>query len=120
MLTRLPDTRRGAPCVVGCTGVHSYTHDGTRWCWPGAQRGRQGLDVEVVTHDPPEHLARRAHGVADFWTAWTALEVVAKLTDTPALALFSRHGLRVPVPDGVRLEHERIGDTLCCRGRWVA
>ena len=120
MLTRLPDTLRGAPCVAACTSVHSYTHDGARWCWQGAERGQAAVDAEVTTADPPEHLRRRATGVDDFWAAWTELEVVAKLTDTPVLALLTRHGLPTPVPAGIRLDHLRVGDTLVCQGRWAA
>lgn len=120
MLTRLPDTTRGDACVAGCTGVHSYTHDGARWCWPGAEPGREAMDAEITTVEPPEHLSRRLHRGDDFWVVWTGLEVVAKLTDTPALSLLARHGLPTVVPTGISLDHVQVGDTLICQGRWAA
>lgn len=114
-LRRLPDTPRGTPCAEGCSGIHSYTADDTRWCWAGASRGRHAIDAELTVADPPPHLARRAVGL-DFWPSWTQLEVVAKLTDTPSLALLSTHGLGAPLPDGVHVRHETHGDTLVCLG----
>lgn len=119
MLTRLPHTSHAAPCVPGCTAVHSYTADGARWCWPGAERGTAAVDAEIAT-DPPPHVAARAGAVDDFWEEWTRLEVVAKLTDTPALALLARHGLPTPVPAGMELDHVRLGATVVCQGRWVS
>ena len=116
----LPATAHDAPCVTGCTRVHSYTADGTRWCWQGAVRGRAAIDAEVSTVAPPPHLAARARDVDDFWVEWTRLEVVAKLTDTPVLALLARHGLPTPVPEGIDLGHVRRGDTLVCQGRWAS
>lgn len=120
MLTILPATPHGAPCLPGCGSVHSYTADGARWCWQGAVRGRDAIDAEVATATPPPHLARRACDVDDFWAEWTRLEVVAKLTDTPVLALLGRHGLPTPVPAGIELAHLRLGDTLVCHGRWAS
>ena len=114
-LRRLPATPRGTACRDGCTGVHSYTADGTRWCWVGAVRGTHAIDAELTTNPPPEVLRRRFDG-PDFWRAWTALEVVAKLTDTPALARLSTHGLGAALPPGVTVVHHRLGDTLVCLG----
>ncbi|NLE97499.1 MAG: hypothetical protein GX596_05860, partial [Propionibacterium sp.] len=96
-------TPRSARCPQGCTGVHSYTSDDVRWCWPGAMPGRQALDVELVTDTPPAVAAGYPDAVT-FFRAWTQLEVVAKLTDTPALTLVGRGCLGQPPPAGVEVE----------------
>lgn len=113
-LRRLPHRPRGSACEDGCTGVHSYTADDTRWCWAGAQRGRHAVDAERIAIPPP-HLTARAPGL-DFWRAWTELEVVAKLTGTPVLALLYRQGLGAPTPPGIIVEHRRQGEFHCCLG----
>lgn len=95
--------------------MHSYTSDTTRWCWAGAHPGVQAIDAELCDAPPPPHLARRAVGL-DFWEAWTELEVVAKLTDTPVLALFGAVGLGAPLPEGIRVEHRLLGHTHVCLG----
>lgn len=123
MRAQLGDTRatvvdmpRQEDCPAGCTGVHSYTDDGRRWCWVGAPSGRAALDVEL-RRDPPAPLARRLPRGADFWAAWTHLEVAAKLTDTPVLTLIGRGLLGAPGPDEIAFSSFDTAEFSMCLGR---
>lgn len=93
--------------------MHSYTSDGTRWCWVGAVRGRQALDAELISGPVPDVIARRLSASEDPWRQWTALEVEAKLTDTPVLALLQRGGGEHPA---ITCSHQVFGQTLVCLG----
>lgn len=112
-------SRRGTHCPGGCLRIHSYTSDGIRWCWrptrlePGV---RYAVDVELTT-EPPAALARRLHSDGDFWHAWTKLEVVAKLLDTPVLTLVGRGELGTPAPPGISIEYVELDGALACLGR---
>lgn len=113
-LIRVP---RAEPCPEGCTGVHSHTSDDVRWCWPGATPGREAFDVELVSTPPPA-LAARYDDDEEFHHAWTRLEVVAKLTDTPALTLLGRGELGAPAPRGVEVEYlDGFDGAVVCIGR---
>lgn len=113
-LIRVP---RADTCPEGCTGVHSYTGDDMRWCWPGATPGLEAFDVEL-TSTPPPAVASRYDGDEDFHRAWTRLEVVAKLTDTPVLTLLGRGLLGEPAPEGVQVEYPHgYGQAVVCIGR---
>ena len=108
--------RRDEPCPDGCTGVHSYTSDGIRWCWQGAGPAREAIDVELPTAPPPA-LTARHDGDEDFWLAWTRLEVVAKLTDTPVLTLVARGVLGRPAPSDIIVEHLFVDGAVVALGR---
>lgn len=112
MLTATP---RHTPCPTGCTGVHSYTATGFRWCWPGADPSRNAIDAEDIAGPFPARL-RRELGAADPWRVWTALEVEAKLTDVPVLVLLRRRLAGAPAAPGIRLRYEHHGDTMICKG----
>ncbi|MGL5865284.1 MAG: hypothetical protein ACRCYX_05330 [Dermatophilaceae bacterium] len=74
-------------------GTHSRTADGRVVCWsvPPADGERVAVDAECVGAASPPALARRWSIGDGFEAAWTATEVVAKLTDIPVL-LLARHG----------------------------
>ena len=95
--------RKDACTADGCAHVHSYTADDTRWCWPGPAEPRRAIDVEFRDAPPAQLLAKLPSG-GDFWHEWTRLEVVAKLTDTPALTLLGRGLLGAPVPTEITVE----------------
>lgn len=96
--------------------LHSYTDDDVRWCWrPEALPGPGAIDVELPTTPPPP-LAARLQGDEDFWRAWTRLEVVAKLTDTPVLTLVGRGQLGLPAPEGIVVEHRVVDGAVVCVG----
>ncbi|WP_093248223.1 hypothetical protein [Tessaracoccus oleiagri] len=114
MIVRVP---RGERCPDGCTGVHSYTSDGIRWCWQGADAAREAIDVELPTAPPPAAVAARYEGDEDFWLAWTRLEVVAKLTDTPMLTLVARGDLGRPAPSDIAVEHLFLDGAVVALGR---
>ncbi len=110
-------SRRDLPCPDGCTLIHSYTSDDTRWCLRAPGWG--ALDVERSTTPPPA-LAARLTSDEDFWRAWTRLEVVAKLTDTPVLTLLGRGLLGSPEPGHVEVAQFVVGDAVVCCGRLVS
>lgn len=106
---------RGVACPGGCRRAHSYAPSGERWCWRPPTAAGGAIDVEAADAAPPPHLLRRLGAPAPgFWHAWTRLEVIAKLTDTPVLTLLRDAGPRPAVPEGFRLEHLRVDDHLCC------
>lgn len=70
-----------------------------------------------LTAEPPVVFARRLHSDDDFWHAWTKLEVVAKLLDTPALTLVGRGELGAPAPPGISIEYVELDGALACLGR---
>ena len=108
--------RRDEPCPDGCTGVHSYTSDGIRWCWQDADPAREAIDVELPTAAPPA-VGARYDGDEDFWVAWTRLEVVAKLTDTPMLTLVAQGHLGRPSPPDIAVEHLDLEGAIVALGR---
>lgn len=112
-------SRRGTNCPGGCLHIHSYTSDGLRWCWRPARLEpgvRYAVDVELEVAPPPA-LARRLRTDEDFWHAWTRLEVVAKLLDTPVLTLVGRGQLGAPAPPGISIEYVELNGALACLGR---
>ena len=70
-----------------------------------------------LTTEPPAALARRLRSDEDFWHAWTKLEVVAKLLDTPVLTLVGRSELGAPPPSGISIEYVELDGALACLGR---
>lgn len=113
VIVRVPRDER---CPDGCTGVHSYTSDGIRWCWQGADPAREAIDVELPTATP-RAVGSRYDGDEDFWLVWTRLEVVAKLTNTPILVLVARGGLDRPAPEDIAIEHVSIDGAIVALGR---
>ncbi|WP_296140719.1 hypothetical protein [uncultured Tessaracoccus sp.] len=109
-------SRRGEACPDGCQGVHSTTADGVRWCWRPDGGAPAAIDVEL-RREPPPHLASRLRSDEDFWLAWTRLEVVAKLTDTPVVTLLGAGALGSPAPAGITVRHVERGDAVLCLGR---
>ena len=112
-------SRRGTTCPGGCLHIHSDTTDGRRWCWRPARPEpgvRYAVDVEL-TANPPAALARRLPSGEDFWRAWTRLEVVAKLLDTPVLTLLGRGELGAPAQAGISVEYVELDGALACLGR---
>lgn len=107
--------RKDACPATGCAGVHSYTADETRWCWPGPSHPPRALDVELRT-TPPTHLAVRLPDGIDFWRAWTELEVIAKLSDTPVLTLLGRGLLGAPSPAWLQVGFAEWDDVVACFG----
>lgn len=97
-------------------GLHTYPDEFERWCWRTGRSGSFAIDAEHLSRPLPSALVRFQPGASrtDFWTAWTRLEVVAKLSDTPAVLLLKSGGLDGPLPPGVTIEHVRYGDTICC------
>ena len=112
-------SRRDTHCPGGCLHIHSYTSDGLRWGWRPARLEpgvRYAVDVELTT-EPPAVFARRLRSDEDFWHAWTKLEVVAKLLDTPVLTLVGRGQLGAPAPPGISIEYVELDGALACLGR---
>ena len=76
---------------------------------------KYAVDVEL-TAEPPAVFARRLHSDDDFWRAWTKLEVVAKLLDTPVLTLVGRGELGAPPPSDINIEYVELNGALACLG----
>lgn len=96
--------------------MHSYTARQERWCWRPRGGGKHAFDVELCDREPPEPVVRHLQVTPgqDFWQAWTRLEVVAKLTDTPVLTLLRARPEDVALPKGFRAWHVRYGDFVFC------
>ncbi|MGL4745253.1 MAG: hypothetical protein ACRCXL_12810, partial [Dermatophilaceae bacterium] len=124
------------PAVVGPAaghrcgrGTHSRTADGQVVCWSVPQVGgeRFAVDAECADVLAPPALTQRWSGPVRAGSlpggvvaAWTATEVVAKLTDTPVLLLAARGPVTsVAVTHGARrvvLRHERRRGLHLCFG----
>lgn len=109
---------RSDPCSADCTGVHSYTSDGMRWCWQDADPKHNAIDAEIIEVPPPA-LKKRHTGPECFWRAWTRLEVVAKLTNVPAALLVASGGLQTLAVPHVVVAHQIWRDTQLAVGTIV-
>lgn len=103
-----PSVRVGRRADVPEPAPRSHLGDG-RSVWLEEGEGgshRWAVDAEIERVVPPALAAR--FGVDRFWERWTRAECVSKLTDVPVVVLLRRHGLDVPVPDGVGLRTDHV------------
>jgi hypothetical protein len=76
----------------------SYDWEGTRYVWePATESGSHAaFDVERLDTPPPELALSASLSHRDFLTAWTRLEVLAKLANEPILTRLRHDALVVP------------------------
>lgn len=98
----------------------SYDWKNTRFIWQPAHIAgtRFAFDVERLDTPPPD-LSLPCE-LPDFLRAWTRLEVLAKLTDEPVLALARREALTVPPCGEPYVCRDAAGETYRLRtGIWT-
>lgn len=109
--------RVGRRADVPDAAPRSHLGDG-RSVWldvAAAEAHRWVVDAEIPAAVPSALAARL--GAEEFWERWTRAECVAKLTAVPVVVLLRRHGLDVPLPDGVRLRTERVSGLVVSTAR---
>lgn len=74
----------------------SYDWKNTRFVWRPAHVAGTRFAFDVERLDTPAPQLELPCELPDFLRAWTRLEVLAKLTDEPVLALARREALSVP------------------------
>ena len=92
-MIEIHEARRGAVDreLFGITRPHARLADGRTviWCNALADYNPIALDAESIDTPIPTHIGRHIAGEQqhECLAAWTSLEVLAKLTDTPILLL---------------------------------